>query len=340
MIASADYELLTEQAGLVARPGRAVLELTGSEAAEFLQGQVTNDVEALEPGQGCYAALLDHKGKLRTDLRVRAPGRRPAAGGRRADRAAPAGPQLRDVQPGPRRRSRDVSDEHVVLSLIGPRARELLADPPAGEENACNEADGVVQVTTDLGVDLIVPADREQALREALGVAGADEQAAEVLRVERGRPRLGLDMDASTMPQEAGINERAVSFTKGCYVGQETVARLHYKGKPNRHMRGLALGAPAQHGDPIMLGEKQVGTVGTVAESPRRTARSRWRWCGARPSPAPRSWWADPRPRGGPAFRLTAPVRGATTIARWPISDSGGRRGGSSVTTARCWADL
>ncbi len=70
MIASADYELLAEQAGVVARPGRAVLELTGSEAAEFLQGQVSNDVEALEPGQGCYATLLDHKGKLRTDMRV------------------------------------------------------------------------------------------------------------------------------------------------------------------------------------------------------------------------------------------------------------------------------
>ncbi len=93
-----------------------------------------------------------------------------------------------------------------------------------------------------------------------------------MLRVESGRPRLGLDMDASTMPQEAGINERAVSFSKGCYVGQETVARLHYKGKPNRHLRGLRLGGPAQHGDPIVLGEKQVGTIGSVAESPRHGA--------------------------------------------------------------------
>ena len=70
MIVSAEYELLTESAGLVPRGPRAVLELTGAEAAEFLQGQVSNDVEALEPGQGCYATLLDHKGKLRTDLRV------------------------------------------------------------------------------------------------------------------------------------------------------------------------------------------------------------------------------------------------------------------------------
>ena len=79
------------------------------------------------------------------------------------------------------------------------------------------------------------------------------------MRIESGRPRLGLDMGGATIPQEAGLNERAVSFTKGCYVGQETVARLHYKGKPNRHLRGLRLSEPAPHGDQIMLGEKEVG---------------------------------------------------------------------------------
>ena len=66
-----------------------------------------------------------------------------------------------------------------------------------------------------------------------------DEAAAEILRVERGRPRYGIDLDDTVIPQEADLNERAVSFTKGCYVGQETVARLFYKGKPNRHLRGL-----------------------------------------------------------------------------------------------------
>jgi tRNA-modifying protein YgfZ len=71
------------------------------------------------------------------------------------------------------------------------------------------------------------------------------------------------------MPQEAGINERAVSFTKGCYVGQETVARLHYKGKPNRHLRGLRLTEPAQHGAEIRAGDKVVGRVGSACVSPR-----------------------------------------------------------------------
>jgi folate-binding protein YgfZ len=96
-----------------------------------------------------------------------------------------------------------------------------------------------------------------------------DEAAGEVLRVEAGRPRYGVDVDDTVIPQEAGLNERAVSFTKGCYVGQETVARLHYRGKPNRHLRGLRLSAPARHGDELRLGEKVVGKVGTAVVSPR-----------------------------------------------------------------------
>ena len=77
-----------------------------------------------------------------------------------------------------------------------------------------------------------------------------------------------MDIDESTIPQEAGLNERAVSFTKGCYVGQETVARLYYRGKPNRHLRGLRLSAPAASGDELRLGERTVGHLGSVVHSP------------------------------------------------------------------------
>ena len=90
------------------------------------------------------------------------------------------------------------------------------------------------------------------------------------------------------IPQEAGLNERAVSFTKGCYVGQETVARLYYKGKPNRHLRGLRL-SPARDGSELLLGERAVGRVGSFAALARRSVRSRSRSCAARPSRAP-SW--------------------------------------------------
>jgi tRNA-modifying protein YgfZ len=94
------------------------------------------------------------------------------------------------------------------------------------------------------------------------------EAAAEILRVESGRPRFGAEMSEATIPAEAGIDERAVSFTKGCYIGQETVARLHYKGKPNRHLRGLRLDAPASSGEAIGLGDREVGKVGTACVSP------------------------------------------------------------------------
>jgi folate-binding protein YgfZ len=127
-------------------------------------------------------------------------------------------------------------------------------------------------VATDLGVDVLCLAEDTDALRAALVDAGAEpvsEDAAEIVRVERGRPRYGHELDDSTIPQEAGLNARAVSFTKGCYVGQETVARLFYKGKPNRHLRGLRLSEPVAPGAELRLGEKVVGRVGSAVVSPR-----------------------------------------------------------------------
>src|SRR3977135_2045910 len=103
---------------------------------------------------------------------------------------------------------------------------------------------------------------------ETAGAVGVSESAAEIVRVERGRPRYGIDLDESTIPQEAGLNERAVSFTKGCYVGQETGARLHYRGKPNRHLRGLRLSEPVESGAELRMGERTVGQLGSSLVSP------------------------------------------------------------------------
>jgi len=284
VIATADYELLTTAAGAVVREGRAIVELSGSEAAEFLQGQVSNDVEALTPGHGCYATLLDHKGKLRTDLRVlrlaedhpargAEPDRR--SGEHRSDNflidAEGIGlPVLLHVfqtfSLGRDVRTRDLTPERVLVSLIGPTARGLIDASPPAVEHGWVEALGGIAVTTDLGVDLIVPPDQ---LEQALALApAASADAAECVRIESGRPRLGLDMGSTTIPQEAGINERAVNFEKGCYVGQETVARLHWRGKPNRHLRGLRLSETTPRGATITFGEREVGAVGSTCVSP------------------------------------------------------------------------
>ncbi|HEX8101172.1 MAG TPA: glycine cleavage T C-terminal barrel domain-containing protein [Solirubrobacteraceae bacterium] len=276
----AEYRALHEEAGLLDRSERGKLAVTGGEAKAFLQGQVTNDVEGLTPGTGCYAAFLTHKGKMLGDLRILDAGdeilldcERPALQGlfnllRRATLGRDAELHKRTLQRG-------------LLSLIGPRARALAGAEPAGlpeaeDAHAAAELAGrpVRLIATDAGgVDVLCLADDTPAIVAALREAGAtpvSEAAAEIVRVERGRPRYGAELDDSVIPQEAGLNERAVSFTKGCYVGQETVARLHYRGKPNRHLRGLRLSGPAEPGEELRLGEKVVGRLATVVDSPAR----------------------------------------------------------------------
>jgi tRNA-modifying protein YgfZ len=162
----------------------------------------------------------------------------------------------------------DVTGAYSILSLIGPDSRAALDEAPPETEHAFVTGRHGLYVATDLGVDVICPADDASAVREALGVEAVDEEAAECLRIESGRPRFSYDVGNDTIPEEAGLNERAVSFTKGCYVGQETVARLHYKGKPNRHLRGLRLDEPVERGAEVRLGDRVVGSVGSVAVSP------------------------------------------------------------------------
>ncbi|MEX2252618.1 MAG: glycine cleavage T C-terminal barrel domain-containing protein [Thermoleophilaceae bacterium] len=268
MTVTTEYELLTESAGLVDRSARGKLLLRGSEAAEFLQGQVTNDVEALGPGSGCYAALLTHKGKLRADMRVLRGedwiwlDTEPDALGVLEQTVRMYGIG-RDVQ------FEDLTQARAILSLIGPAARERLDVAPPEREHDFVEGEHGLYVAAHLGVDVICNTEAAADAAEALGVEAVSEEAAECLRVETGRPRLGFEMGGDTIPEEAGINERAVSFTKGCYVGQETVARLHYKGKPNRRLRGLRLSGSAEPGAEVVLGDRTIGTVGSACESPR-----------------------------------------------------------------------
>jgi folate-binding protein YgfZ len=260
---------------IVDRSERGKLALTGTEAKSFLQGQVTNDIERLEPGTGCYAAFLTHKGKMLGDLRVLDAGDELLLD---CERVA-----LQELFNMIRRYKlgRDVelhkrTVERGLLSLIGPDARRIAGAAELPETEHAHRAGQVGGATvrlisTDLGVDVLCDAADTEAVGAALIANGAvpgSEADAEVRRVESGRPRYGIDLDDTVIPQEAGLNERAVSFEKGCYVGQETVARLHFRGKPNRHLRGLRLSEPAAPGTPLRLGEREVGKLGSVVESP------------------------------------------------------------------------
>jgi folate-binding protein YgfZ len=271
----AQYRQLREECGLLDRSGRGKLLVSGPEAAEYLQGQLTNDTEVLAPGDGCYAALLDRKGHMQGDMRVLRPDEKPDLWLDTEPEAIEAVRRhLGMYKIGRQVDITDVTEERAILSLIGPRAVEIAGSAPL-PENAC-EAMTIggarcLAVGTATGIDVFTPAAERDRVWEALLAADAAEvspEAVEIMRIESGRPRFGSEMGTGTMPAEAGIVEQAVSFTKGCYIGQETVARLHYKGKPNRHLRGLRLSAPAQPGEPLRLGDKEVGTLGSAAVSP------------------------------------------------------------------------
>jgi tRNA-modifying protein YgfZ len=252
---------------VVDRSERGKLALTGSDAKTFLHGQVTNDIEGLTPGHGCYAAFLTHKGKMRGDLRVFDLGDELLLD---CERVALQDlfNMIRRYKVGLEVELHKRTVELGLLSVIGPEAPDLAG--PAEHDNARVELGGAAAtaVRTDVGIDVFFAAADREAVRAALPFPDGDEATAEVVRVERGRPRFGIDLDDSVIPQEAGLNERAVSFTKGCYVGQETVARLYYRGKPNRRLRGLRLSEPVPPGAEVRLGDRVVGKLGSSVVSP------------------------------------------------------------------------
>jgi tRNA-modifying protein YgfZ len=262
---------------VVERPGRSHMTVRGPDAYEYLQGQITNDVEALTAGAGCYAALLNPKGRILTDMRVLA-----------------ISPEelwvdvedvshettLRELKTYKIGRQVEIADapDRAVLSVIGPRAWEALdragiaaGPPPAPEHAWVRGRDDAVVAATDMGFDLLVTPAAARPLMDALAAAGAElvsAEAAEIVRIEHGRPRYGVDMSEENLPGEAGIVERAVSFTKGCYVGQEPVARMFHKGHPNRHLRALLLSAPVEPGTAVVAAGKDVGRVTSAGLSP------------------------------------------------------------------------
>lgn len=234
-----------------ARGSCGLLWVEGPDAQRFLQGLLSNDVASLPPGGAQRALLLDSRGHIVCDLRVH--------------RDAEDAFTLVTAPPDAEVLAETLARYHFSedLELLGPEPSELLTVPGDLRTDDALVLPGAVPGTTDL----VVP-DAAAAL-DALGLPEAPPEALEVLRVERGIPRAGRDTGPRTLVQEVGLETVAVSFTKGCYLGQETVARAQHRGRVHRVLRGLRAGAPLPEGAEVSAEGRPVGTVGSSVTSPR-----------------------------------------------------------------------
>lgn len=263
-------------AALVDRSDRGKLALSGEAAAECLNGQVTQDVAKIEPGCGAYATFLTTKGQMLGDVRIVRTADTFELDTERISLQA-LFDLLRVGVLGHDAELHKRTLQRGLISLIGPRAKVVAQVEDLGTceyKNAPFTVDGVPAhvIVTDVGVDILCDAaDTERIIASLLarGAVRITDTEAEVVRIERGRPRFGVELSERTMPQEAGLLERGVSFTKGCYVGQETVARLFYRGSPNRVLRGLRFAQTPAGDGALVAGDKTVGQVTRVAASPR-----------------------------------------------------------------------
>jgi len=279
---------LRDGAALVTGPRTGRILLTGRDRRSYLQGLLTNDIEALRPGTGCYAAMLTAQGRMITDMRVLELGDAVLI-----DVPADVTSAIRDhldrfvftedvtVQ--------DVSNLRGEIGLYGPRAVQVLA--AAGTEGGAPSAlydttqvriggAAVTLVGSDTvgvrGFDLIADVPHLPAVEAALLAAGAvraDETDVEAVRIESGHPRFGDDMDADTIPLEAGLDARALSRTKGCYVGQEVIVRVldRGQGRVARRLVGLTFPADAavpSRGARVHAAGKDAGRITSAIFSP------------------------------------------------------------------------
>ncbi len=296
MFSHDEYRALHEGAALLDRTAeRGRLELRGADRLGYLHGLLTNDIAALSAGAGCYAALLTPQGRMISDMRVSDLRERlvidlPAA-----------------TSEGVRQRladfifSEDVEVEDIGAAvaqwgLYGPAAAQLATSVL---DRGAEDSEGLASVplygnvertflgrpallirSDDFGVggfEILIDVSQGELLRQALSDAGArslEAATADVARVEAGRPAFGRDMDATTIPLEAGIEDRAISLTKGCYVGQEIIIRVLHRGQGRVAKRlvgmvGAAGEGPLLPGMRLEHGGREIGTLTSAADSPR-----------------------------------------------------------------------
>ena len=299
----AEHSALRTTAGVVDLSFRSRLCLVGVDRSRFLHGQVTNDVKKLRVGEGCYATITTAKGKMESDLNILAladellldfePGLTAKVSQRLEKFIVADDVQIVDAAP-----------HYGLLSVQGPRAGEVvqalglfgelpakllasakISDATLGEiylanharlSNWCGETPSS---PNKKGFDLFVPnnslgavADKLIAAAKQIGGRAVGCQAFETARIEAGIPRFGADMDETSIPLECGIESRAITYTKGCYIGQEVINRIHSVGHVNRELRGLRLATDLEslppRGEKLICGGKDVGCITSAVYSP------------------------------------------------------------------------
>lgn len=279
------YAAAHNSAVLFDESSKGTVALTGADRASFLHALLTNEIAGLAKGRGIYAAYLTPQGRMISDMRVIETGTRILLGVER-DLAAPLASRLDSLIFSEDVQARDATDELATLGVYGPSAAAMIrratglsaADLVSPYDNIT--ADGSSIVLEDrLGVpgyDVYAPAESVDHLRAKLADAGAvaaNEETEEALRIEAGRPRFGIDMTTDTIPLEAGLEHRAISFTKGCYVGQEVIVRVMHRGhgRVARRLVTIVLsgGAVPARGDKIHLGDRVIGEITSATASPK-----------------------------------------------------------------------
>jgi len=288
----AEHAALRHAAGVLDLSFRSRICLTGADRLRWLNGQVTNNVKDLRAGEGCYAALVTARGKLESDLNI----------------ASLPNELLLDFEPGltaaitQRLEKYIIADDvqvvdagapYGLLSVQGPKAETVvrsvglaleISAKPMSFTSVNHATLGEIYLVNQprigsIGFDLFVPTaslgavlDKLIAAAREVGGRACGWQALEAARIEAGLPRFGVDMDETNLAPEAGIESRAISYAKGCYIGQEVIARVRTYGQVTKALRGLRLAAGLNalpvRGDKLFHDGKEVGYITSALASP------------------------------------------------------------------------
>ncbi len=293
----AEYRALREAAGVLDFSFRGRICLLGNDRIRFLHGQITNDVKKLRSGEGTYSALTTAKGKMESDLNIFnlpdellldfEPGLTQKVSQRLEKFIVADDVQIVDVAP-----------HYGLLTVQGPKAAQIVSAVGLAIDGITGKARSIVKISDamlgdiylvnqprlssgprDFGFDIFVPnnslgavADKLIAAAKNIGGRACGWTAFETARLEAGIPRFGVDMDETNLPMECGIEKSAMSFNKGCYIGQEVLNRVHTIGHVNKELRGLRLADDLktlpQKGDKVFHNGKEIGYVTSAVKSP------------------------------------------------------------------------